>query len=72
MLLRELGKRRLRIDAVGLGQRHHRFTYQLAIASRPRRDRAAEQRQRLIGHDQVRIEVVGRTEPLAVGARAVR
>ena len=60
MLLRQLGERRIRIDAVGLRQRHHRFAHQLAIAARPRRDRTAEQRQRLIGHDEVRIEVVGR------------
>src|SRR5688572_21400186 len=71
VLPRELPERRFRVDAVGLGQRHHRLTHQLAIAARPRRDGAGEQRQRLIGHDEVRIEVVGRTQTLAVRARSV-
>ena len=67
-----LRERRVRIDAVGLRQRHHRFAHQLAIAARPRRDRAAEQRLRLVRHDEARIEVVGGAEALTVRARAVR
>jgi hypothetical protein len=45
---------------------------ELAIAMGPRGDGAAGERFRIVGHDQPRIEVVGRSKPWQIGARAVR
>ena len=72
MLLGELSEGNVGIDAEDAGQRQNRLAHELAIAARPGRNRAAEQRLRLVGHDQPRVEVVRRTEPLTVGTGAVR
>src|SRR6185503_13109076 len=44
MLLRKLSERRVGIDAEGLGELRDCLLHQLAVAARPRRNRAAEQR----------------------------
>ena len=70
LLLRQLLERRLRIDAVVRRNGGDGFLLGLALA--PRRDRAAGERQRIVGDDAQRIEVPGRPEALARRARAVR
>ena len=72
MLARQLAERHGQVDAEVAAQRLERLAHQLAIAARPRRDRAVGERLRLVGHDARRIEVDRRAEPLAVGAGAVR
>ena len=69
---RQPRERHVEIDAEVARQRLQRVAHQLAIAFRPRRDRAVGQRLRLVGDHALRIEVDHRSEALTVAAGAVR
>ena len=71
-LRRQPGEGRRRIDAPVPRNRGDGLAHQRRVAARPRRNRPLLQRQRVVGHDAARIEVPGRAQPLAAGARAVR
>ena len=62
MLARQLAEGRVGVEAVGARQRRHRLPHELAVAADPRGNRTAEQRQRLVGHNEPRVEVVGRAQ----------
>ncbi len=66
MLPRQLAERHRQVDAEVAAERLERLAHQLAIAARPRRDRAIGERLRLVRHDAARIEIDHRAEPLAV------
>src|SRR6266852_3710673 len=69
---RQARERHGEIDAEVARQRLQGVPHQLAVPSRPRRDRAVRKRFRFVGDDALRIEIDHRAEPLAVGTGAVR
>ena len=71
-LLRQVDERRGRVEPEVFREAGDRFAHELPVALRPRNDRAVGERLGLVGHDAIRIEIVHRPEPLALGARAVR
>ena len=72
MLLRQLGERRGRVEAIRLRQPLDGFAHQLPVALGPGGDGPVEERFRLVRHHEPRIEVVGRAQPLAALAGTVR
>ncbi len=71
MLLRQLGEGHLGIEAEHLRQREDRLAHELPVAAHPGRNRAAEERLRLVRNDEAGIEIVGGPEALAIRAGAV-
>ena len=72
MLRRELLPRLVEVDLPAVGDRlDHRFV-EVRVADRPRDERALRDRERRIGHEQIRVDLLLRAEPGAPRARAVR
>jgi hypothetical protein len=71
-LLGQPAERQREIDPEGPAQRRQGLANQLPVSFRPRCDRAVLQRQRVVGNETGRIEIVDRTETLTLRAGAVR
>ena len=71
-LLRESPERHREVDAKDAAERAERFLDELAVAFRPRRDRPRLERQRVVWYNASGVEVVHRSQPLALLTRAVR
>ena len=72
LLLRQVLPRRLEVDLVALGDRLRDLLVVGRRAARPRQDRALVDRQRRVGHHQLRVDLHLRPEPGAARAGAVR
>ncbi len=70
-LLRQLPERRVEVYPEVLPEGRERLAHQALVALRPRRDRALQERQRLVRHQPGRVEVVHGAEALALGTRPV-
>src|SRR5690606_24340030 len=69
-LLRKPPERHGEVDAERPAQGPERFAHEPAVPFRPWRDRPLLQRQRFVGHEASRVEIVGGAQPLALGAGA--
>ena len=72
LLLRQVLPRLVEVDLPLVGDRLDHRLVEARVADRPRHERALADRQRRVGHDEVRVDLLLRAEPVAARARAVR